>query len=242
MPDALSRLQRLERLRGLLASRDMAIVKDVALELGVSVRTVMRDLDLLRDDGVLIEGDRGRGGGIRVARGHASGRISLSTSEAIDLLISMAIAEKMRSPLMLGRLRAVRQKIAVTFARAHQDGIKTLRRRILIGEAASLRTVAEYRPGDCKDVEAVRLAFFERRLLNITYRDMQARVTEREVEPHYLFLSAPVWYVLAWDNLRQDVRTFRIDRILKAVASPRKFPARSAGPFMRLTEFTAEAL
>lgn len=37
--------------------------------------------------------------------------------------------------------------------------------------------------------------------------------TIRTIQPHYLLLCYPIWYVLAWDKLRGDVRTFRCDRI-----------------------------
>ena len=37
--------------------------------------------------------------------------------------------------------------------------------------------------------------------------------TNRIIEPHYLLLTWPVWYVLGWDELRESVRMFRTDRI-----------------------------
>src|SRR5207302_3125263 len=56
-----------------------------------------------------------------------------------------------------------------------------------------------------------------RRVLRLTYRDRDGARTEREVEP-VLFLSSRFgWYLLAWCRLRNDLRAFRIDRILAAV-------------------------
>src|SRR5882757_2133145 len=110
------RLRRLERLRGLLAAGDHIVAKDLATDLEVSTRTLMRDLDLLRDEGILIDSDRGRGGGVRLSRGHTTGPVYLNAAEAIDVLISLAVAEVTRSPMILANLRAVRQKLAATFA------------------------------------------------------------------------------------------------------------------------------
>ncbi|NJO35709.1 MAG: HTH domain-containing protein, partial [Rhodospirillales bacterium] len=70
---------------------------ELAAALGVSMRTLNRDLELLRDGGVPIESDRGRGGGLRLQRNWALGRLHLSPAEAIDLLLSIAIAERMNS-------------------------------------------------------------------------------------------------------------------------------------------------
>ncbi len=51
------------------------------------------------------------------------------------------------------------------------------------------------------------------RRIHIHYRDASGEKTERAIEPQYLLLSYPVWYALAWDDLRNEVRTFRCDRI-----------------------------
>ncbi len=44
-------------------------------------------------------------------------------------------------------------------------------------------------------------------------------------------LSYPVWYILAWDHLREDVRTFRCDRIERARTTGQEFRLRSKGEF-----------
>ena len=55
---ASSRLERLEELKGLLKAREHVTTADLAADLGVSLRTLRRDLDLLRDAGIPIESDR----------------------------------------------------------------------------------------------------------------------------------------------------------------------------------------
>jgi predicted DNA-binding transcriptional regulator YafY len=54
---------RLDALKDLLAERDVTTAADLAADLGISVRTLQRDLAVLRDLGTPIEGDRGRSGG-----------------------------------------------------------------------------------------------------------------------------------------------------------------------------------
>jgi predicted DNA-binding transcriptional regulator YafY len=48
-------------------------------------------------------------------------------------------------------------------------------------------------------------------------------VSEREIEPHYLLLKYPVWYVIAFDRLRAVPRTFRCDRIISATLTGTRF-------------------
>ena len=62
----IDRLQRLELITTRLKSHDSLIVADLAREFGVSVRTLTRDIQILRDQGLPVDADRGRGGGVRM--------------------------------------------------------------------------------------------------------------------------------------------------------------------------------
>ena len=127
-----SRVLRLDSLRVLLADREVTTAGDLAAELGVSLRTVQRDLVALRDLGMPIESDRGRGGGIRLERGWSLGRVHLNESEALGMLLSLTIAEKIGSPLLLDDLRSVRHKVSAAFAPAQSRRIRALRGRVLV--------------------------------------------------------------------------------------------------------------
>src|SRR5215203_3057996 len=98
---ARGRVLRLDALRVLLADREVTTAGDLAADLGVSLRTVQRDLVALRDLGMPIESERGRGGGIRLERGWSLGRVHLNEPEALGMLLSLTIAEKIGSPLLL---------------------------------------------------------------------------------------------------------------------------------------------
>jgi predicted DNA-binding transcriptional regulator YafY len=241
MAGVMNRIQRLERLRGLLAGAAETTAAELASGLGVSLRTVMRDLDVLREDGVLLETDRGRGGGVRLARGHSAGRVQLSTAEALGLLVGLAIAERLEAPLLDASTRSARQKIAAIFSRTERDRIMSLRRRILVGEAASPRVLASYDAAKGGN-EAARRAFFDMRLLAIHYRDERGAQSSRTIEPQYLYLNPPVWYVLAWDRLRDAVRAFRFDRIQHAETRSDSFRLRPSAPFLAAAEADIETV
>ena len=72
-----TRLARLDRLEAWLKNEDAVALRDAAIEFGVSLRTLHRDLDILRERGVPVESERGRGGGVRIAPGWGIGRINL---------------------------------------------------------------------------------------------------------------------------------------------------------------------
>jgi predicted DNA-binding transcriptional regulator YafY len=236
-----TQLQRLKRLEGILRSGQLQTAHEYAQELGVSLRTINRDLALLRDEGLVVEGERGRGGGIRLSA--SAGRaFTLSQDEAIDLLLSLAIAEKTGSPLLLKRLRSIRHKATLAFPPAHADRIRLLRQRILIGSPASEQLVADYSLINAENAEHVSRAFFEMRRLRIIYRDTMRRITMREIEPQFLHLNLPAWYLLAWDHLRGDVRCFRLDRIRSAEVLNAGFRLRDPRPCLGATEEGMDAL
>jgi predicted DNA-binding transcriptional regulator YafY len=229
---ALSHLDRLERLQGLLKDGDSVIAEEIAAELGVSLRTLRRDIAVLRDRGVPLEADRGRGGGMRLAPRWSIGRLQLGEQEAIDLLLSMAIAEKMDSPILLGEIGRVRQKLSASFSDRQQARIRSLRKRIFLGSPASERVLATYHKPDAGALNAVKQAFFEMRILRIEYRDQSGRTTTREIEPQFLWLFPPVWYLHCWDRLRDGVRSFRIDRLRAAMLLDATFRARDPKLFL----------
>lgn len=212
----LSRLERLDELTGLLRSGEHYTASILAKELNISSRTLMRDLDVLREKGYPIETDQGRGGGIRLHRHWGIGRLQLNYREVIDLLLSLAVMEKIGSAVFFRNLKAIRNKISLSFPQEQRGKIQSLRNRILIGGLASENVLDHVQATVQKSADLLYEAFFEMKILNITYEDAKGEKTHRMIEPHYLFLNWPVWYVMAWDHLREDVRCFRLDRISNA--------------------------
>ena len=219
--------ERLDRLLGLLGSHQSSNGPALAAELGVSLRTLRRDMARLSARGVPIEAQRGRGGGVRVAARMGLGRLQLDQREALDLLLSLAIVERMRSPLLLSSLKALRQKIGMAFPPEERFRIGRLRRRILHAPVASRHVTESLVTPKRTVLGPIQDGFFEQRAIEIEYGTSVERTT-RLVEPHYLLLSWPAWYLLVWDHLRGAIRTLRLDRIDSARVTDQTFQLRSA--------------
>jgi predicted DNA-binding transcriptional regulator YafY len=233
---------RLDALRALLAGRDSMTVADLAAELGVSIRTLHRDLALLREMGIPVEGVRGSGGGVRLEPGWSLGRVHLNEGEALGLLLSLTIAEKVGSPLLLDDLRSITRKLGAAFAPAQARRILALRRRILVGKTASAQVLAGYTPPGPAVTHALLEAFSRRRTALVRYEDQHGTLSEREIELQFLYYNLPVWYALTWDRLRDGVRSFRIDRMRKVRLLPAEFRLRPAEPFLEAGESTARTM
>lgn len=212
----IGRLQRLELITARLKSDDSLVVGDLAREFGVSVRTLTRDIQILRDQGLPVDADRGRGGGVRMHWSWGIGRLALSYAEAVDLLVSLAVAEQIKSPLLMANLGSVRRKLMASFSPSMRRKIDGLKSRIIVGESASPFVLSAFSVPNARVVERLHQAFLMMRKIHIHYRDASGEKTERAIEPQYLLLSYPVWYAIAWDDLRSEVRTFRCDRIERA--------------------------
>lgn len=214
--DAKGRLRRLELLAVQLKQEEHVTIPDLARQHGVSARTIARDLALMRDQGMQIDTDRGRGGGVRLDRAWGVGRLNLSYDEAVDLLISIAVAERMNSPMFLASLGAVRRQLVASFSPAKRARVDRLKSRILIGVTASTYVQAGVAAPPERVVRALHRAFVDQERLEITYQREDGMTSQRVIEPHFLLLKYPVWYVVALDHLRQGPRTFRCDRMQAA--------------------------
>jgi predicted DNA-binding transcriptional regulator YafY len=223
--------ERLDRLLGVLASHEHSTGRALAVELGVSLRTLRRDLARLAARGVVIEAERGRGGGVRVAARVGLGRLQLDHREALDLLLALAIGERIRSPLLLSSLKGLRQKITMAFPPGERLRVSRLRRRILHAPPASHRIAESLTTPRRAVLGPVQDGFFKQRAIEIEYGSARERTT-RVVEPHYLLLAWPAWYLLVWDHLRDAIRTLRLDRIESARLTDRTFQLRDADAMM----------
>ena len=227
----LTHLERLEWLTGRLKADEPMVLRELADELGVSLRSISRDIRILRERGLPIESDRGRGGGVRLSPSWGVGRISLTHREAISLLISLAVTEKMDAQLLTTSFLPIQRKLIASFSKQNQHQVRQLRNRIRVGPSSSIEVLSNYKDVTGAINDALQEAFLLMDRVTIKYRSGAGRTTKRIIEPHYLVLNYPIWYVLCWDELRSDVRTFRLDRIEKITKTHEQFSLRSFEEF-----------
>ncbi len=221
-----------DRALGLLRAREDWTAPELADELDVSIRTVHRLLARLRDRGLPIEASRGRGGGVRLGWSYGVDGLRLGHRDTLNVLLALAIAERLGAPLMTAGLPAVRQKLGMALPLKHRSALSVLRRRILVGAAASVSVFSTAGPVRAPVAGYVQDAFVSQRVLRLGYRDAAGTFTERHIEPHYLMLNPPCWYLLAWDRDRQAPRHFRLDRIASAANEEERFTLRTATRLM----------
>ena len=225
------RLLRLNNLASRLRVDQPLTLKSIAEEFQVSLRTINRDITLLRDQGFPIETERGRGGGVRMSPTWGVGKITLTYQEAVELLVSITTIQQMKAPMILESGKSIKNKFIASFSNQDQKRVRRLARRILIGPTSSPNVIDTYEPQKSFEQSILYECLIKQLQVKIRYCNQNEEITTRVIEPHYMVLNYPVWYVLGWDYLRDAVRTFRFDRIVQIQKTDRNFRLKNWSEF-----------
>jgi len=218
----MSSLERRDTLLRLLRRRGDWTVADLASELGVSRRTILRDVSHLRDRGFEISGMSGPGGGVHLEATSVMITSHLDTDEVVALILSVAVSRATTwIPFADGAERAL-AKIEAALPAQRVGEVQRLMQCVLIGDAAPNSRSSSAKI-DKALVATFEQAFTAGRLLAFSYVDREGRRTRRHVEPHGLLVRAPLWYVIAWDRRRDSPRLCRADRIRRPAVTGQGF-------------------
>jgi predicted DNA-binding transcriptional regulator YafY len=203
---------------------------------------VFRDIDHLRERGYPIEADRGRGGGLRLHASWGLGKVLLSTEEALCALLSLAVSEKLAFPMFAAELPRVRRKLVDAFPTHERRRIGPLRERIFVGQPASAEVRRSYQEPAATPTRRLQVAFVEERIVSAEYVKEGGVPSPRRLEPHALVINWPAWYLLAYDHLRGQSRTFRLDRFVSVDVEADSFRARPRQFWQEMLDSTGLAL
>ncbi|OKJ97063.1 DNA-binding transcriptional regulator [Streptomyces sp. CB03234] len=212
---------RLLRLLSLLQAHREWSGADLAQRLGVTPRTVRRDVDRLRELGYPVNASPGTGGGYQLGAGAALPPLLLDDDEAV------AVAVGLRTAAGSG-IEGVGETSVGALAKLEQVLPDRLRRRV---SALTTFTVPILRTPESQVDPSVltelAAACRDSERLRFEYRDHNGSATRRTVEPHRLVCTERRWYLVAWDVDRSDWRTFRADRIVPRPPHGPRFPPRT---------------
>ncbi len=193
----------------LQAHRQMSGPK-LAERLEVDVRSVRRYIMMLQDLGIPIEAERGRYGNYRLMRGYKLPPLMFTEDEALALTLGLLAAK---------RLGLVMAAPAVEGALAKIDRVlpEALRERVqAVQETLVLDNVSHYQSSpDSAVVLTFSAATRQQRRVWMRYHSGQDQETGRAVDSYGLIFHSGIWYTVGYCHLRQDLRVFRLDRVLQ---------------------------
>ena len=214
----MSRTSRLLDLLQLLRNRSVPVTgPDLASELGISIRTLYRDIATLQAQGADIVGEPGLGYVLRPGFTLPPLMFSADEIEAI-VLGSRWVAARADDVRLSQSARQALSKITAVLP-------AELRER---AEATNLLVARGGLAPASVDAGIIRLAIRNERKLVMAYRGPDGSETERTIWPFLIGFFEQARVVAGWCELREDYRNFRIDRITRLEQTEQRYPRRRA--------------
>jgi predicted DNA-binding transcriptional regulator YafY len=185
----------------ILQDRPFVTGAELAQRLDVDARTVRRYAAQVQELGFPVEGERGPAGGYRLRPGYKLPPLMLTEDEATAVVLGLHAASRLGLPTSDQAL-----------AKIHRVLPPRLRARTESLENVAFTTPAGIAPASETALTVAEAAQRHRRV-RATYTSHSGEETEREITPYGLVVHGGRWYLAAYDHGRDDLRTFRVDRM-----------------------------
>ncbi|MHA7271972.1 helix-turn-helix transcriptional regulator [Arthrobacter sp. TMT4-20] len=222
---------RLLHLLSLLQLRREWTGSALADRMDVTERTVRRDIGKLRTLGYPIHASPGVAGGYQLGAGAQLPPLLLDDDEA--LAVALGLSAVTASPVA-----GIGEASVRALTKLEQVLPSRLRPRFAGLRSAVTRMAAVSTPVRPEILTALSSAITERRTVVFRYSRQDGESSRRLVEPYRLVDTGRRWYLVAWDTMREDWRTFRVDRCQSVPAqrerfTPRPLPARDLALYVQ---------
>lgn len=214
----MNRLERLYAINEAIRRRSPQPVSAALLasNLGVSRRTIERDLVSLRAAGVPLYSEHGRTGGQISLDQPGPVVVTLTAPEVTALLVALAAAGA-DMPFAESGASATTRLL---------DGLGTSTRMNVEQLRGRVRARASSALVDKRTRHTIQEAVRRAVVVNLDYVDANGTDTARAVEAHGFYHGGDGWYLIAWCQLRDAGRIFRLDRIQSARITRRRIVPR----------------
>lgn len=197
---------RVLQLLGLLQGRALWTGEELAQRLGVTTRSVRRDVERLRQLGYPVRASTGVGGGYQLGPGGKLPPLLLDPDEAVAVTVSLRLAAG-------GSVRGVEESALRALAKLDQVLPARLRTEVEALNEAVVAVEGVQAPVEAGLLSTVARACRDHVLLDLDYVARDGSATSRRVEPYRVVAMGRRWYLLAHDLDKDDWRSFRLDRV-----------------------------
>ena len=213
--------QRVLRLLSLLQTRPVWTGEELAKRLGVTTRSVRRDVVRLRELGYPVQAAQGVGGGYQLKAGKAMPPLLLDDDEAVAVAVCLRLAAG-------GSVAGLGEVAVRTLAKL--DQMLPARLRTQVDAVATATVSLDYvgTPVDAQTLVRLARACREEVVAVFDYERADGTVSQRRVEPYRLVSTGRRWYLMAYDVKRADWRSFRLDRMQRPHLTTFRFKLRDA--------------
>jgi predicted DNA-binding transcriptional regulator YafY len=221
---------RILALLNLLQSHRQWAGPELADRLGVTERTLRRDVDRIRELGYRVDAVRGPAGGYRLEAGSQLPPLLLTNDEAVTMAIGLRVAAT--QGLVDGELTT-----QTALAKFEQVLPSALRQRVNAISSHLQPQAPRGVPVSQELLGQLALASRDHERIRFHYVAADGAETDRVVEPHALVAAVRNWFLVCWDLQREEWRSFRLDRISRFFGTrlrftEREIPGGSAADFV----------
>lgn len=203
----------------LLQRRPNQKAADLAEELEVSVRTLHRYFGMLDEMGIPIYSERGPYGGFSLVRGYKLPPLVFTPDEAAAIYLGTSLVGQMWGDLYSEAALGAMAKLDNVLPDEQKREIDWARRS-LVATGMHRADPVELSPF----LETLRKAAHEKLQVEMTYQGSgKPDPSHRVVDPYALVFRSGWWYLVGFCHMRQDLRTFRLDRVVSLVLSDAAF-------------------
>jgi predicted DNA-binding transcriptional regulator YafY len=214
---------RVLQLLGLFQGRRVWTGEELADRLGVTTRSVRRDVERLRDLGYPVHASKGHGGGYQLGAGAALPPLLLDPDEAVAMAVCLRLAAG-------GSVAGVGESALRALSKLDQVMPARLRSQVSAVHDSTVTLTSNQSDSPVEPDVLMSLARACRDHEHVTagYVDLHGNPTQRRLEPYQLVTTGRRWYLLCYDRDRQDWRTLRLDRMADVRALGSTFTPRQA--------------
>lgn len=214
---------RVLQLLGLLQSRRAWTGEELAERLGVTTRSVRRDIERLRELGYPVHASKGQGGGYQLGAGAALPPLLLDPDEAVAMAVCLRLAAG-------GSVAGVGESALRALSKLDQVMPARLRSQVSAVHDATVTLApnSSDAPVEPDVLMTLARACRDREHVSTDYTDIRGNHTQRRLEPYQLVTTGRRWYLMAYDRDREDWRSLRLDRMSAVAARGTTFAPREA--------------
>lgn len=190
---------------------------EIAERLEVDTRTVRRYIVMLQDMGIPVEAERGPYGAYQLRRGYKMPPLMYSDAEAIAITLGLLAIREFQFPVDVAAVEGALAKTERVLPENLLHQVRGLQEAI----SFNVSPPPTLRLND--SVAKLSGAAQQRRQVFLRYQAWSGEESERFFDPYGIVFNEGYWYTAGYCHLRQDVRTFRLDRIVSLETSERPF-------------------
>lgn len=202
----IKRLSRLTAILTQLQSKKIVTAGSLAKKFDVNVRTIYRDIKALEESGVPLYIEEGKG--YSIMEGYRLPPIMFTEREAFAMITANQIIAAQNDSSFRKEFNLAIDKIKSVLSNHSKVKTEVLESNLYVGKNFEEATT-------CHSLVDIQIAITTHRHISICYKAEDEHITQRLLQPYLMYYSEQDnWLLCAWCILRNDFRSFRLDRIM----------------------------